>query len=539
MQLRDYQQNAVDAVAQAHAVGLTPLVVLPTGAGKTICFTEILRAQTVPAIAIAHRQELVTQMSLTLARNDVRHQIIAPDNVIREAVKLHVAELGRSFYSPTATVATAGVDTLLRRADRPGFNAYANSVGLWVIDEAHHVIRDNKWGTATQLFPAARGLGVTATPDRADGLGLGRHADGVFDTMIQGPTMRELINRGYLTDYRIFAPPSDLDIGGVKVSATTGDYNRDGVRKAVARSHIVGDVVSHYQRIATGKLGVTFAVDVESAEAIAEAFNAAGIPAMVVSAKTPALERSDAIRRFARREIMQLVNVDLFGEGFDLPAIEVVSMARPTQSYALFAQQFGRALRLMDGKTEALIIDHVGNVMRHGLPDARNTWTLDGRDRRSRKGASDAIPVTTCTADGCFNVYERIHPACPFCGHEPKPAARSGPEFVDGDLTELDAETLAAMRGEVERVDGPFVPNSRQPEVGQMAARKRHRLTQEAQTELRAVIAQWAGYRRAEGETDRQIYRRFYHSFGVDILTAKTLKQKEADALSARIQGVL
>jgi superfamily II DNA or RNA helicase len=189
----------------------------------------------------------------------------------------------------------------------------------------------------------------------------------------------------------------------------------------------------------------------------------------------------------------------LFGEGFDLPAIEVVSMARPTQSYSLFAQQFGRALRILEGKAVAIIIDHVGNVVqRHGLPDKPRVWTLDGRERRS-SGPSDAIPVTTCvnTDPVCTAVYERVHPCCPYCGFKPEPASRSAPAFVDGDLCELDAATLAAMRGEIERVDGPFQAPRGQPIIGQMAGAKRHRQTQEAQAALRAGLAAFAPARRA------------------------------------------
>src|SRR5882762_8257373 len=142
------------------------------------------------------------------------------------------------------------------------------------------MLRDNKWGKVASMFPNARWLGVTATPNRADGRGLGRHADGLFDTMVHAPSMRELIRMGYLTDYRIFTIPSDVDLTDVPISAG-GDFSPEPLRKAVHRSHIVGDVVQHYLRIARGKLGVTFAVDVESATQIAAAFNAAGVKAEV------------------------------------------------------------------------------------------------------------------------------------------------------------------------------------------------------------------------------------------------------------------
>ena len=492
MKLRPYQLDAKQNIYREWNAGVkNVLYVLPTGGGKTVTMSDIVHEHTGAACAIAHRQELVTQISLALARDGIRHRIIGPQSVVKLAVNIHMNKVGRSFYDPSARVAVAGVDTLVRREAE--LKNWLLSVTLWLMDESHHPLRDNKWGKAIEMFPNAKGLGVTATPIRADGKGLGRHADGNFDVMVEGPNMRDLINMGFLTDYRIFAPPSDLDLSAVTVSPTTGDYNKDGLRKAVRKSHIIGDVVKHYLQIANGKLGITFATDVETATNISEQFNAAGVPAEVVSAKTPDAERVAILGRFERRELQMLVNVDLFGEGFDLPAIEVVIMARPTQSYSLYAQQFGRALRILDGKTEALIIDHVGNVVRHGLPDACRIWSLDRREKRSRQTPSDVIPVKACPQ--CTGVYERIYAECPYCGFKPVPAQRSGPEFVDGSLCELDAATLVAMRGAVAEVDKDAdqyraeLMAKRVPQIGQLAHVKRHVERQEAQKELRGNLA--------------------------------------------------
>ncbi len=557
--LRPYQADAKNAIYLAWSQGFANvLAVLPTGAGKTVLFSDIIHDHNGPVCAIAHRQELVSQISLALARDKVRHRIIGPKSVVKLCVNIHMAELGASYYDPGSAVAVAGVDTLVRRG--PELAHWLNSVTLWVQDEAHHVLRGNKWGTAAEMFPNAKGLGVTATPLRADGKCLGRHADGLFDTMYVGPSMRDLINMGYLTEYRVFAPPNDIDLSAVNTSASTGDYSKVQLTKAVRKSHVVGDVVAHYLRIAPGKLGITFATDVETATDMAAAYNAAGVPAAVVSAKTPDAERVALLRKFKTRQLLQLVNVDLFGEGFDLPAIEVVSMARPTQSYALYVQQFGRALRLLDGKFEALIIDHVGNVVRHGLPDARQEWTLDARDRKSDGGPSDAIPVKACPS--CTAVYERINAACPFCGHKAAPAARSGPDQVDGDLIELDAETLAAMRGEVDKADATLedfkatlkdkevyraeLAAKHVPKIGQMAHVKNfaikqeaeilaHTANQHAQAALRESISWWAGYQRALGRGDSESYRRFFFRFGLDVLSAQALKEADALALAEQV----
>lgn len=529
---RDYQSAIEQAIYAEWAAGARNVLgVLPCGGGKTFVFSRIASAAATAVCSIAHRSELVGQMSIALAREGVRHRVIGPDTLHRACSSLHMDEFKRSFIDPGSRVAVASVDTLVRMdANDP----WLRQVGLWIQDEAHHVLADNKWGKACALFPNAYGLGVTATPTRADGRGLGRHADGLMDAMVVGPSMRELINRRYLTEYRIFAPPNDLDLTAVPTT-DSGEFSPVPLRKAVRGSRVMGDVVKHYLRIAPGKLGVTFAVDIDAATDIAAAFRAAGVPAEVVTSKTPDTLRTAVLRRFRNRKVLQLVNCDLFGEGFDLPAIEVVSFARPTQSFGLYCQQFGRACRTLEGKQHALIIDHVGNVERHRLPDAPREWSLDRRERRSRSAPSDVIPVRTCLNAECMGVYERVLSACPYCGHVPPVAGRSTPEQVDGDLHELDPAVLAAMRGEVARVDGdPRYPAGAAPEV-MGGIHKRHIERQAAQKELRAVIALWAGWQRHLGRDDPESYRRFYFAFGTDVATAQTLGAREAEALRQRI----
>lgn len=531
--LRDYQAEAERRIYEAwHAGAKNVLLVLPTGAGKTVTFANIQRRMTAPSVAVAHRQELVSQISLALARYNVRHRIIGQPDLIRSCVNLHGIEVGTSYYNATAQVAAAGVDTLMRRD--PAKDPLFNQTRLWVCDEAHHLLIGNKWGKTVEMFPNAFGLGVTATPVRADGKGLGRHHDGVIDVMIIGPSMRDLINGGYLTEYRVFAPPNDLDLSDVGTSAS-GDYSPEPLRKAVRRSHIHGDVVSHYMRIAAGKLGVTFAVDVESAVELAAAYRQQGIPAEAVSAKTPDNIRYKLLRMFASGELKQLVNVDLFGEGFDLPAIEVCSMARPTQSYGLYVQQFGRALRPMDGKSHAVIIDHVGNVLLHGLPDAPRSWTLDRRERRSKTAPGDApLPLRSCL--NCAGVYERSKTTCPYCGTQVVPSGRSAPDMVDGDLNELTPDVLARMRGEIAYADTLRIPVGAAPEVIG-AVKRNHRERMEAQALLRDAMALWGGQRTARGASIAEAQREFFLRYGVDVGTAQTLNRADALALLARIQS--
>jgi len=531
VQLRPYQETAKARIYKAWERARNVGLVLPTGAGKTVLFSNIINEYPGAVCAIAHRQELVSQISLALAMYGVRHRIIGQSKLVKFITQIHLENTGRSYYDANSETAVAGVDTIIRRGGKLG--AWAQAVRLWVCDELHHLQSGNKWGKAVSMFPNARGLGVTATPCRADGRGLGSDNDGLIDELVIGVGMRELIDAGFLTEYRIFAPPCDLDLDGIDTAAN-GDFNQPQLRERVRRSRIIGDVVQEYKRRASGRLGVTFATDVDTAAQIARAFNEAGVRAEMLCATTPDRIRFETVRRFARRDIMQLVNVDLFGEGFDLPAIECVSFARPTQSFSLFCQQFGRSLRPMPGKSHAVIIDHAGNVMRHGLPDAPRPWTLARRERKTAPNP-DLMPVRVCPA--CTGVYERTHRACPYCQHVPEPAARTAPEFVDGDLTELDPDVLAAMRRDVSRIDGPArIPDAAEGVV-RLGIIKRHRERQEAQAELRDAIAWWAGHQRAAGRVDSESYRRFYHGFGVDVLSAQALGRPEAIELTGRINS--
>lgn len=540
--LRPYQTDLINEINVEWLKGnANVLAVSATGSGKTVVFSNAIANEPGASVAIAHRHELVNQISMALARNGVKHRIIGSKELAADCRAAHLDELGVSYVDPNARCAVASVDTLVKMDAN---DAWFHSVRLWVMDEAHHVLKHNKWGTAVGMFPNARGLGVTAETERADGYGLGAQNDGVFHAMVLAPTMRDLINMGFLTEYRVISIKSDLDLSKVDISKATGDYSGKKLAKATKGSHVTGDIVEAYIKYASGKLGITFAVDIEHATQIAAEFRRRGVPAEVVSSKTEPTRRRQVLRDFKARKILQLVNVDLFGEGFDLPAIEVVSMGRATQSFNLFKQQFGRALRLLDGKTHAIIIDHVGNVVggaNHGLPDQPRNFTL-GRPvpRAQRLPDEDLIPMRTC--GGCSQPYERTYFKCPYpgCGHYPEPVARTGPEFVDGDLYELSPETLARMRGEVDAVmhAKPPVPQHLD-QYARKAIETRHFDRQVSQHHLRETMALWCGWQRSKGKSDREMQRLFFLTYGYDMQTAQALHRADAEELRARVQSKL
>lgn len=555
--LRPYQTDLVDRTYNSWSNGAqNVLMQAATGAGKTRMLAYILQHHDGAACVIAHRDMLLSQLSAALAECGVYHDLICNDATRREIVALHVLRFGRCFIRPGARIRVASVNTIIRR----DVAQWAAQVTLWVTDEGHHLltgVSENQWGKAVKAFthPNVRGLLPTATPSRADGKGLGRHADGLADVMVQGPPTRWLIEQGYLTDYRVICPQSDMTV--LADVAASGDWSPKVLKEASQRSHIVGDVVASYLAHAPGRLGATFATDVETATNMAQAYRDAGVPAEVLTGDTDARTRVGILKRLERREILQLVTVDIVSEGFDLPALEVLSMARPTQSLSLYLQQFGRGLRpVYAGGGEpptaadriaaqaasakgryALLIDHVGNFLRHqGGPDAPRVWTLDRRDKR-RSAPSDAIGLRVCLS--CLQPFERIRTACPHCGEPiPAPSTRSSPAAVDGDLYELDRDVLDALRAQIPGdVATAQIAWTGLPDVAYRANIRRHEERLDALGELRAAMGRWGGVWHARGESDREIQRRWYATFGLDVLSAQALGRADAVALTDRVRA--
>lgn len=571
--LRGYQQRLKQGMYEAWDRGARTVIgELATGGGKTVVKADMAFDLGGRGIIQAHRSELVGQISTALGAQGLRHNIIAADKTIRQIVERHCKKLGGSFYDPRASWSVASTPTIVKNGI-----PNAHLIDWHFVDEGHHVLRENTWGRAVGMTPKARVALFTATPGRADGKGLGRDADGIADVLVRGAGLGELIGDGNLCPYQVAScRASDLDLSDVAQGAD-GDYVKTQLSKAVKRSNkIVGDIVDNYRKHAEGKQAIVFAVDIEHAGVITSKFVERGIKAELVHGDMEG-DRGAAMKRFESRETNVLVNVDLFGEGLDVPGIEVVIMARPTQSFPLFCQMVGRMLRLVitelqtalwdtfdvatrkaiiatSPKPFGLLIDHVGNIYQQWkvgpltfggphapvLPEGFTAWEA-GMLRRNKRASkpADGIPTRRCMGwddhKGCAQEYERTLDACPYCNcPAPPPATRSTPREVDGDVFLLSPEVLARMRGEADRVIGQcFVPAGLTP-IARKGIENRHTERVLAQQRLRVAMDAWADKLAGRSLAEKQ--KTFFFTYGIDTLTALALGSTDADALRAKLE---
>lgn len=539
LKLRDYQQELVGAIHDAWQSLRSVLAVLPTGGGKTVIFSYLMQTHKGASAAIAHRREILGQISLSLASLGVKHRVVAPPATVKRIRRRHIKKFGANYIDPTAVNGVISVQTLTSKssAENASLQAWINQLTLVVFDEGHHYVDSGIWGRAVEMMHRAKLLFVTATPERADGKGLGVHSNGYCETMVEGPTTAWLIEQGHLSRFAYKAPESDLNVADLAVDRN-GDFNAKALRNRVVESHLVGDTVQHYLQYANGLKTIVFATDVSTANEMAVAFTAAGVKAKALSAKTDGNERDAALDEFETSNLNVLVNVDLFDEGFDVPAVACAILARPTQSLAKFLQMVGRALRTMEGKEQAIIIDAVRNWERHGMPNWPRNWTLDARPKGNRN-ADDTVLQRICTA--CTQPYEAYYRECPYCG-EPYHVEGGVYEIekVDGDLIDLDVDALAALFAkieEAERTDEQFeidLIGSKIPVIGRPRLLKAHQAARYRRDVLRNLVGWWIGCQ-PEGRDIREKYRRFYHRFGIDIATAFTLSADDTDKLVDRI----
>ena len=414
MQLRPYQNRAIGDLRHAYRSGSrSPLLCLPTGGGKTVIFTAIAQATAAKGLNVlilVHRRELLRQVSAKLRDVGLQHGTIAA---------------GLPFTSDQVQVAS--VQTLIRRMSRIDWQP-----ALIIIDEAHHAVSGNTWGRILDHWPQAFRLGVSATPCRLEGRGLGN----AFDALVLGPSVADLTCSGYLAEARIYAPPVIADLG--KLHTRAGDYATDEAADAMDRPTVTGDAVDHYQRLAAGQPAIAFCCNTKHAASVARQFQAAGINAATLLGTNKPEERDQLVADLASGRLQVLVTVDVVSEGFDCPGASVAILLRPTKSESLYLQQVGRVLRPKPDGSKALILDHVGNVMRHGFPDDPRAWSLADGLRRA-KATSAAPTVRTCPS--CYAAF-KPQPLCPVCGADCATKAKRGMAQVDGELQELRRESV-------------------------------------------------------------------------------------------------
>lgn len=412
------QADLIDRVRGCMRNHKAVLMQAATGSGKTIKAAYMIQS----AVAKGNRCLMV------VPRNELLRQTA-------ETFDKFCIEFGyfAAGYKPNpfAKVQLASGPTLARRLDK------APKATVVFIDETHYGAGMLETIIRHYLASGAWVVGLSATPWKMSGKGMGDW----YDAMEQGPSIGQLIKDGRLSQYRLFAPSSP-DLTGIKTTA--GDYAKGELSERMEQDRVlIGNAVGHYKKHAAGKLNVTFCTSLKHAEIVADAFNAQGIPAAMVSGDMDQDERSRRIKAFARRELHVLTSVDLLTFGFDLASaaqmdvtIEAMSDMRPTKSLSLQLQKWGRVLRRKD--EPALIFDHAGNSdpdRGHGLPDDEREWTLEGRQKRSKDGAEPTQPVRQCPQ--CYMVH-RPTPDCPGCGFV-YPIQSRMIEEVDGELAEVTA----------------------------------------------------------------------------------------------------
>jgi len=430
--LRPYQTQLIDLARKSFVDGHhAPLIVAPTGSGKTVIFADICRGAVERknrVLVIVHRREIMEQTRAKLYDLGVIAGQIAP---------------GRP---PTADmVQVAMIQTLVRRLST------VRRPDLIILDEAHHCVNANSHGRALNYWREVPRMGFTATPARLSGEGLNE----MFDDLILGPTIAELVKGGFLSYPILYAPPGQLADYHVR----RGDFDTDEQQKVMSTRSIVGDVIDHYRRHFNGLPAICFCANVEHSKLMAARFSDAGYTALPVYGDMPDGDRETALKGLATGAVQVVTSCDLISEGFDTPAVAGVIMLRRTMSLGLYLQQAGRSLRPFPGKTRAIVLDHCGNYALHGHVLAERDWSLNSQRRDPRK---ERAPTTT-SCPRCYGVWPGTPKTCPGCGfvfaEAPAPKGRDF-KTIEGELVEAmpdlppqDAASMAAFIARAQSMD--------------------------------------------------------------------------------------
>jgi superfamily II DNA or RNA helicase len=428
--LHPFQQDAIDAIRDEIAKGhRRVLLVAPTGSGKTIIASDVV-ARAIKkysrVLLLAHRREIVDQTSEKLRRFDARHGII----------------MAGASPRPMEAVQVATIQTLSARAVRREVMGLPPA-DVVIIDEAHHC-RADSYQEIIELYPKAVLLGLTATPCRGDGRGLGN----VFEEMVECPQVAELIKLGHLVPSRIYAPVKP-DLKNVRTQS--GDYAVGQLERRMDTTELVGDVVRDFLQHGERRRTICFAVGVDHSKHIANEFLKFDIRAEHLDGNTPKDEREAILARLASGETEVVSNCMVLTEGFDCPDVGCIVLARPTKQLGLYRQMVGRGLRPAPGKKDCIILDHADAWRSHGRPEDDIAWTLDVDSRaanrsQEKRQRGDALQIFECP--GCKVLMTR--PPCPSCGWRPQPRARDV-DFQDGELGLVQGALVRA--GEMARAE--------------------------------------------------------------------------------------
>lgn len=402
MHLRPYQSAAIAAVANGYAAGFRGvMLVMPTGAGKTVVFTRLAQ-ETGRILIVVPRIELVAQTRYKLWRYGVRHGVIAA---------------GSRDVDSGARVQVAMAQTLVRRA------ALVLDFDLVILDECHLAASDTYRKILTRCGNA-RILAVTATPFRLDGQGFGHFAS----ALVCGPSVADLTALGSLVPAITYSVPT-VDLSNL--TRSKGEFDAGAFETG-----ITGDVVAHYQRLAQARQAIVFAASVKHADKLRAEFVAAGIAAATVTGETPSHDRAILLQLLHNGTLQVICNYGVLTEGFDCPPVSAIVIARATTSCALWIQMAGRGLRPSVGKANCILLDHGGNACRHGGIEYEREYSLQGAKVKAPNEGTLAKVCTLCAA-----VMPVTAKVCPVCGLVPAVEPRPEPKRRAGELQAMAAGT--------------------------------------------------------------------------------------------------
>ncbi|MCP3464476.1 DEAD/DEAH box helicase [Bradyrhizobium sp. CCGUVB23] len=412
--LRPYQAMVIEEFWRAVEAGQRRIIIVaPTASGKTVIARAIIeqaRCKASSSLFLAHRREIITQTSNKL--RGIPHGVIRPGDQPR----------------PFELVQVASVQTLHRRAIKAGTMELPEAQYV-IVDEAHHVVA-RSYQSIIEHYPDAVLLGLTATPCRGDGRGLGN----VFQVMLQCPQVGELVAQGYLVGTKVYAPV-DPDLHGVHIRH--GDYVESELADRMDKPKLVGDIISNWYKFGERRKTVCFATSVRHSVHIRDEFIASGVRAEHIDGTTPMDERDATLARLASGELEVVTNCMVLTEGWDMPVLGCIILARPTKQMGLYRQMIGRGLRPAADKPNCIVIDHSGATYRLGFAEDYVEWTLDpdhhaeNSTHAARTGDRPGGPrIVECQDCGAARVGGM---ACLSCGYLPAPSP-CAIEVIDGDL---------------------------------------------------------------------------------------------------------